>query len=191
MNEQGQGRFATTQWSLVRAAGHEISEVARAAMEKLCQMYWFPVYAYIRRKGHSSANAEDLTQAFFLHMLESDFVSSADRGRGRFRSYLLKSASHFLLSDHRYWHSQKRGAVVSICRSTSNQVNEHTNNWPLKPSRPISCLNVAGRKLFCSMSVQSCDSNTKTKIMGSCSNCLNHTSIKMHQEFPMPNLVPC
>lgn len=112
MNEYEQGRFATTQWSLVNAAGHGISEVARAAMEKLCQIYWFPVYAYIRRKGHSAAIAEDLTQAFFVHLLESEFVKSADRGRGRFRSFLLKSVANFVLADHRNQQAQKRGGSL-------------------------------------------------------------------------------
>lgn len=109
MDDLNRDRFATTQWSLVNAAGHGLSGVARVAMENLCQMYWFPVYAFIRQKGHSSADAEDLTQAFFVHLLESDFVKSADRERGRFRSYLLKSASNFVAADHRSQNAQKRG----------------------------------------------------------------------------------
>lgn len=109
MNDPKMDRFATTQWSLVNAAGHGISEVARAAMGDLCQIYWFPVYAYIRRNGNSSENAEDLTQAFFVHLLESDFVKSVDRNRGRFRSYLLKSVSNFVTAEHRSQQSQKRG----------------------------------------------------------------------------------
>lgn len=109
MNERREHHFTTTQWSLVNAAGYGISEVAREAMGKLCQIYWFPVYAFIRRKGHSAATAEDLTQSFFVHLLESEFVKSADRDRGRFRSFLLKSVSNFILADHRNQQTQKRG----------------------------------------------------------------------------------
>jgi DNA-directed RNA polymerase specialized sigma24 family protein len=109
MTELRRNRFATTQWSIVRAAGHHSSSAARAAMEDLCQIYWLPVYAFIRRKGHSPTNAEDLTQAFFLHLLESEFVKSADQERGRFRSFLLKSVSNFLAADHRTKTAEKRG----------------------------------------------------------------------------------
>ena len=65
-------------------------------MEQLCQSYWPPVYAFIRRKGCSVADAEDQTQAFFVHLLNSQFVGEADRDRGRFRSFLLKSVSNFM-----------------------------------------------------------------------------------------------
>jgi RNA polymerase sigma-70 factor (ECF subfamily) len=109
MTELRRNRFATTQWSIVRAAGHHSSSAARAAMEDLCQIYWLPVYAFIRRKGHSPTNAEDLTQAFFLHLLESEFVKSANQERGRFRSFLLKSVSNFLAADHRSKTAEKRG----------------------------------------------------------------------------------
>ncbi len=78
-------------------------------MEDLCQIYWFPVYAFIRRKGHSPTDTEDLTQGFFVHLLESAFVKSADRDRGRFRSFLLKAVSNFLTADRRSQTAEKRG----------------------------------------------------------------------------------
>lgn len=101
--------FATTQWSLVQAAGRQSSQTARVALEELCQTYWFPVYAFIRRRGKSEAEAEDLTQGFFVHLLDSEFIESADKQRGRFRSYLLKSVSNFINAAYRAETAQKRG----------------------------------------------------------------------------------
>ncbi|MEZ6123538.1 MAG: sigma factor [Planctomycetaceae bacterium] len=114
MNHSGHRRFATTQWSIVRAAGQDSQGTARRALEELCRIYWFPVYAFIRRKGHHAADADDLTQAFFVHLLETAFVKSADRDRGRFRSYLLKSVSNFLNADHRHRTADKRGGSTCV-----------------------------------------------------------------------------
>ncbi|MCA9048061.1 MAG: sigma-70 family RNA polymerase sigma factor [Planctomycetaceae bacterium] len=107
-------QFATTRWSLIRDAGHNRTSTARTALEELCRQYWFPVYAFIRRQGNSAADAEDLTQAFFVYFLESAFVKAADRDRGRFRSFLLKSVSNFVKADHRARASQKHGGTAEI-----------------------------------------------------------------------------
>ena len=114
MNTPGHKQFATTHWSIVRAAGHDSSGTARGAMQELCRIYWFPVYAFARRKGHSPGDAEDLTQGFFVHLLESEFVKSADRDRGRFRSFLLKSVANFLNADHRRQTAEKRGGGQTV-----------------------------------------------------------------------------
>ena len=84
-----QGRFATTQWSLVLAAGKGGSADARAALERLCSIYWYPVFAFVRRRGHSVEEAEDLTQSFFSRLIEKEDLAAADRDRGRFRTFLL------------------------------------------------------------------------------------------------------
>ena len=81
--------FATTRWSIVQAAAGRPTQTAREALEELCATYWPPVYAFVRRRGASPTDAEDQTQAFFVHLLDSEFVQSADRSRGRFRSFLL------------------------------------------------------------------------------------------------------
>src|SRR2546425_1817042 len=86
--------FATTHWSVVLSAGRSDTPRARQALERLCQTYWYPLYAYVRRRGYSSEDAEDLTQAFFARLLSSDFFASADRERGRFRSFLLTALNH-------------------------------------------------------------------------------------------------
>src|SRR5262245_39785981 len=88
--------FGTTCWSLVLAAGETKSPESRRAMESLCKLYWYPIYAHIRRRGNSTAEAEDLTQGFFAQLLERKTVGDADPQRGRFRSYLLGALKQFL-----------------------------------------------------------------------------------------------
>jgi hypothetical protein len=84
------GAFPPTRWSLVLAAGGSTSAAARQALETLCANYWPPIYAFLRRAGHSAEDARDLTQAFFVHLLTSATFATADATRGRFRSYLLE-----------------------------------------------------------------------------------------------------
>lgn len=105
--------FATTRWSVVRAAGRHSPRQSRVALEELCAVYWPPVYAFVRRRGYAPADAEDLTQAFFVHLLSTQLVQSADRERGRFRSFLLKSVSNFLKDAQRSLKAQKRGGHVT------------------------------------------------------------------------------
>lgn len=114
MTSPGHRQFATTHWSIVRAAAHDSHGTARVALQELCEIYWAPVYAFVRRKGHSSGDAEDLTQSFFVHVLESEFVRSANRDRGRFRSFLLKSVSNFLNANRRGQTAEKRGGGRTV-----------------------------------------------------------------------------
>jgi DNA-directed RNA polymerase specialized sigma24 family protein len=101
--------FATTHWSIVRAAGDTKSPQASEALEKLCRTYWYPLYAYVRRKGYSADDAQDLTQEFFAQLLARNYLSVADRNRGKFRSFLLGSLEHFLAREWTKAHAQKRG----------------------------------------------------------------------------------
>jgi RNA polymerase sigma-70 factor (ECF subfamily) len=108
--------FTTTHWSLVSAArADEASQTrAREALEELCRVYWYPLYAFVRSRGHSADDAEDLTQAFFTRIIETGGFATADRERGRFRSYLLGAMKHFLANE---WHrakAQKRGGQVQF-----------------------------------------------------------------------------
>src|SRR5438270_11876331 len=82
-------QFTTTHWSVVLAATREPSPEASEALAELCHTYWYPLYAYIRRKGYEVADAQDLTQAFFARFLEKNYMSSVDRRKGKFRSFLL------------------------------------------------------------------------------------------------------
>ena len=105
----GRRHFATTHWSIVRSAGHQSTPDAAAALETLCQAYWFPLYAFVRQQGHREAEAQDLTQAFFVTLLERDDLRHLTPQKGRFRSFLLASLKHFLLNEWDRRKAQKRG----------------------------------------------------------------------------------
>ncbi|HET7711205.1 MAG TPA: sigma-70 family RNA polymerase sigma factor [Thermoanaerobaculia bacterium] len=106
---ENQFRFATTQWSLVLAAGKGGPGDARAALERLCAIYWYPVFAFVRRRGHSVEEAEDLTQSFFQRLIEKGDLAAADRDLGRFRTFLLTACQHFLLNERDRSLTLKRG----------------------------------------------------------------------------------
>jgi RNA polymerase sigma-70 factor (ECF subfamily) len=99
-------RFATTQWSLVLAAGRRGSVDGEEALARLCSLYWYPIFAFVRRQGHPADEAQDLTQGFFARLLEKDDLRAADRSRGRFRSFLLSACQHFLANE---WDRQLAG----------------------------------------------------------------------------------
>ena len=95
----GRGRFETTRWSLVLAAGRRSNTRSTDALASLCETYWYPVYAFIRRQGHDADAARDLTQEFFARVLEKNYFGAADPARGRFRAFLLASTRHFLSNE--------------------------------------------------------------------------------------------
>jgi RNA polymerase sigma-70 factor (ECF subfamily) len=104
-------RFATTQWNIVLAAGRSSLPEARDALADLCETYWYPLYAFVRRQGHAPADAEDLTQGFFARLLETGDLRQVTPERGRFRSFLLASIKHFMINQ---WHRSraiKRGGA--------------------------------------------------------------------------------
>ncbi len=109
--------FATTHWSVVLTAGRSDTAQAHVALEKLCRLYWYPLYAYVRRRGHSAADAQDLTQEFFARLLERRSLSAADPNRGRFRSFILTAMNHFLADEWKKGVAKKRGggqALISL-----------------------------------------------------------------------------
>jgi len=106
--------FTTTHWSVVLAARDTDSPEADAALAELCRTYWYPLYAFVRRKGHSPHDAQDLTQAFFARLLEKNYVAQADRERGRFRTFLLAALSHFLADEWDKGQRLKRGGGREI-----------------------------------------------------------------------------
>jgi RNA polymerase sigma factor (sigma-70 family) len=101
--------FATTHWSVVLAAGNTSSPEAQSALERLCRTYWYPLYAHVRRRGYSPEDAQDLTQEFFARLLAKHWLSTADRNRGRFRTFLLAAFSHFLANEWHRAQCEKRG----------------------------------------------------------------------------------
>jgi RNA polymerase sigma-70 factor (ECF subfamily) len=106
--------FPATQWTLVVAAGATPSPASAAALERLCAAYWYPLYAYVRRCGHSPADAEDLTQEFFARLLEHHWVARADRELGRFRSFLLTAMKRFMANEWAKKQTLKRGGGVRL-----------------------------------------------------------------------------
>ena len=113
----GPAAFVTTHWSVVLAAGHANTTGSRDALARLCQTYWHPLYAYVRRLGHSPHDAQDLTQEFFARLLAKNYLARADESRGRFRSFLLTSLKHFLANEWDKAQAQKRGGgeiLISI-----------------------------------------------------------------------------
>ncbi|MDB5310080.1 MAG: polymerase sigma factor [Gemmataceae bacterium] len=103
------GMFATTRWSLIAAAKDPAAPTAREALADLCRAYWYPVYAYVRRRGADHHKAQDLTQGFFARLLETNDLAAADQTRGRFRSFLLTACRHFLANQHDHETARKRG----------------------------------------------------------------------------------
>jgi RNA polymerase sigma-70 factor (ECF subfamily) len=101
--------FATTHWSVVLTAGRSDTTRAGDALAKLCQTYWFPLYAYVRRHGHSPEDAKDLTQGFFARLIEQQTLANADPNRGRFRSFMLGAMNHFLADELAKQQTLKRG----------------------------------------------------------------------------------
>src|SRR5262245_13433465 len=110
----GRDRFDSTQWSLVLSAAQGSSPEADQALSILCSVYWPPLYAYIRRKGYAVPEAQDLTQAFFVRLMEKNYLQDVQRGRGKFRSFLLASLKHFLANEWDRAQTQKRGGGISI-----------------------------------------------------------------------------
>ena len=113
--------FRTTLWTLVLAAADQEDPQSTGALEQLCRIYWFPIYAYIRGQGYSPEDAEDRTQAFFAFLLEKNALKSLDREGGKFRHWLLKVCRNFLNSQYRVESALKRGGgkkFVSIDDTT-------------------------------------------------------------------------
>ena len=109
----GRGRFRTTRWSVVLAARGSDQPQARDAMATLCGVYWYPLYAFVRSRGSPPEEAEDLTQAFFAHLLEKDALRQVDPSKGRFRSFLLASFRNFLTDEWTRQRAGKRGGGVA------------------------------------------------------------------------------
>jgi len=101
--------FVTTRWTVVIAAGRKTTPQAELALEELCTTYWFPLYAYVRRRGYTKADAEDLTQAFFARFLEKNYLATLTAERGRFRAFLLASLKNFLINEWDKTQRLKRG----------------------------------------------------------------------------------
>jgi len=128
--------FATTHWSVVVAAGGEDSADARAALSRLCQTYWYPLYAYIRRKGRSPQDAEDLAQAFFVECIEHRWFARADQARGRFRSFLLMALDRFLANEWDKAQTLKRGGHLRLVPLVMENAEDRFSREPVDAATP-------------------------------------------------------
>jgi RNA polymerase sigma factor (sigma-70 family) len=119
----GASQFPTTRWSVVVAAGDPQRKEARSALGSLCEHYWYPLYAYLRRRGYPSDRAQDLTQEFFIRVLEGRYLDRADPEKGRFRSFLLTSLKFFVADEEDRRLALKRGGgmVVAIEYSSGEE----------------------------------------------------------------------
>ena len=130
--------FVTTHWSVVLAAGHGDTTHARDALSHLCQSYWYPLYAYARRRGCSAHDAQDLTQEFFARLLEGNWLAQADQQRGRFRTFLLSAMQHFMANEWKRAHAQKRGGKTPILSLNDETAEQRYLREPLEKTTPES-----------------------------------------------------
>ena len=129
-------RFETTSWSLILRAASDDDEEARLALALLCEAYWYPVYAYIRRQGSSAADAEDLTQGYFARFLEKGVIRDVHPDRGRFRSFLLVSVRNFLNNERDRERALKRGGGRRLVSLDADRAEERLAAQPQDPVTP-------------------------------------------------------
>ena len=128
----GLAAFQTTNWSVILKAG----QGSEAALTKLCQLYWQPLYAYIRHRGQGVQSAQDLTQSFFIHLLEHDAFRGVAPAKGRFRSFLLASVRHFLANEWNRGQTQKRGGGVLTIALDSGAAEGRYSSEPNSKENP-------------------------------------------------------
>ncbi len=129
-------RFATTRWSLVVSAARDSTPESKRALAALCETYWYPLYAYVRRRVNHVHEAEEMTQAFFVELLEKDCVSVADPQRGRFRAFLLTAFKHFLSKEWEKAKAQKRGGGRLPIPLDFESANSRLNREPASVRTP-------------------------------------------------------
>ena len=137
--------FRTTSWTIVLAASVDSSADPGGALANLCQIYWHPVYAFIRRRGYDRDQAEDLTQGFFARLLEKHYLLDADRERGRFRSFLLTAVKHFIANEWDRANALKRGGGQAAVSIDLVEAERWYARQPSKRPRRSGCSNDAGR----------------------------------------------
>src|SRR3954464_14464348 len=111
-----EGVFASTRWTMVLDAGESQTPPAEAlsALSELCRIYWRPIFLFLRRQGSNPDDAQDLTQGFFEHLIESRAYARADPNKGRFRSFLIGALKHFTAHARAHEHAQKRGGGATL-----------------------------------------------------------------------------
>ncbi|HXT41933.1 MAG TPA: sigma-70 family RNA polymerase sigma factor [Candidatus Angelobacter sp.] len=124
-------QFTTTHWSVVLTAGQSELPQAAEALEKLCRAYWYPLYVFVRRQGNNPEDAQDLTQEFFSRLLEKNHLAKADRERGKFRTFLLRSLKNFMVNEWKRAGRLKRGGGLEFL---SIEANDAEDRYAAEPS---------------------------------------------------------
>jgi len=132
----GAAQFPATLWSVVLLAGQSSDRRSEEALATLCRAYWFPLYAYLRRRGKAPADAQDLTQSFLLHLMEKRTLSRVHRERGKFRSFLLASLQYFLADEKDKQQAQKRGGRATFISLDQDQAEEWYQAMPVQTLDP-------------------------------------------------------
>jgi RNA polymerase sigma factor (sigma-70 family) len=132
----GVGQFPPTLWTMVLLAGGEPGDQAGDALAQLCQRYWYPLYAYLRRRGQSAHDAEDLTQGFFLHLLSRRGLAKVQRQRGKFRSFLLSSLQNYVSDEWDRSRAQKRGGGAALVSLDAQDAEKRYSAEPAGPMDP-------------------------------------------------------
>jgi RNA polymerase sigma factor (sigma-70 family) len=127
--EGGVDRFRTTRWDIVLLSAQSQAPGYKEALAELCNLYWYPLYAFVRRRGHSPEDAQDLTQGFFLDLLEHKAFTRVDQQNGKFRSFLLASLRHYLANETRSALSLKRGAHIEFVYLNTQNVQNAENRY--------------------------------------------------------------
>jgi len=151
----GSSQFPTTRWTLVVAAGDPHCKEARSALASLCEHYWYPLYAYLRRRGYSAEEAQDLTQEFFIRVLEGRYLDRADPEKGRFRSFIMTSLKFFVADEEDRQRAHKRGGgmVVSLELSSGEEryqrepAHDETPEWIFERRWALSLIDRVVEKL--------------------------------------------
>ena len=140
---RAQPEFPRTHWSVVVSASDPASAHAAEALEKLCRTYWYPLYAFVRRRGKSPADAQDLTQEFFARLLARHWLERADQTRGRFRTFLLTALERFLANEWDKGHALKRGGAMQF---VPLDLTIAETRYGLEPANPLTPAQVFERR---------------------------------------------
>jgi DNA-directed RNA polymerase specialized sigma24 family protein len=136
-------QFAATRWSVVLVAGRRSSPDSRRALQSLCEAYWYPLYAYVRRRVSDVNDAHDLTQAFFAELLAKNYVGTAQAERGRFRAFLLTALKHFLSKEWEKARAQKRGGGKAPIPLDFESADSH---YSIEPARGLTAEQIYDRE---------------------------------------------
>ena len=132
----GVNRFQTTRWDAVLLAAQSQTPGCKEALADLCKLYWYPLYAFIRHRGYSPEDAQDLVQGFFLHLIEYKALSRVDRLKGKFRSFLLASLQNHLTNEADRARCLKRGGKVEFVHIDLEEAEDHYELEPIEELTP-------------------------------------------------------